>query len=432
MQARTLATQVLTEILTQGKSLPRLLPSFLEQLPSHRDQAFVQELCYGVLRWYHRLDFILQILLEKDLKPKDTDIKVLILLGLYQLEYLQTPQHAAVSATVEICDELHKSWAKKLVNALLRRYQRESEHLLCRADQNTSARYAHPPWIIDSLRKDFPDQWQTIINNNNCKPPMFLRVNSRQTNRSDYLTKLETANIKAEATTLNEAGIKLGKPVGVDHLPKFHEGHVSVQDLAAQLSFSLLDLKPGQRVLDACAAPGGKLAHILEQVPKLEKVVAVESDKNRFERLQQTLDRLQLAATIHNADVRSTDQWWDGIHFDRILLDAPCSASGIIRRHPDIKILKRPEDIKGSTQMQSELLAALWPLLKSGGKLLYATCSVLTAENDKQINTFTTKHQDAKPIINHTAWGQVTTFGRQILPGDNDMDGFYYASLEKT
>lgn len=431
MQARAIAALAITEIFTQGQTLSSLLPSFLKRLADPRDQAFVQELCYGVLRWYFRLDFILRALLRKDLKPKDTDIKALILLGLYQLGHLRTPPHAAVSATVDACDDLHKSWAKNLVNALLRKYQRDSNYLLSLADQNIVAKYAHPRWLLEYLQQDYPMHWRAIGEANNHYPPMYLRVNSQKTSRPEYLAMLTEANIQAEETPLSPTGIRLSKGIDIDLLPEFMNGYVSVQDLAAQLAPPLLDLHPGYRVLDACAAPGGKLSHILELEPGLIATVAVESDAYRFERLRQTLDRLQLAATLIHADARAINQWWDGLQFDRILLDAPCSATGVIRRHPDIKILRQPGDIADVTQIQAELLSALWPLLKSGGKLLYVTCSILTSENDSQIRAFTEKHPDARSIIIHTEWGLPTACGRQILPGQFDMDGFYYACLEK-
>jgi len=431
MQARAIATLVITEVLTRGQTLSSLLPSFLGRLTNPRDQAFAQELSYGVLRWYYRLDFILQSLLSKDLKPKDTDIKALILVGLYQLGYLRTPPHAAVSATVDACDELHKPWAKKLVNAILRNYQRESNHLLSLADHDNAAKYAHPRWLLDSLQQYYPDQWQVISDANNHYPPMYLRVNGRKTSRPDYLARLAAAHIEALETPFSPAGIRLAEAMDVSDLPEFQNGYVSVQDLAAQLAAPLLDLKPGQRVLDACAAPGGKLTHILELEPGLTETVAIENDAIRFEKLRQTLARVQLESTLIQADARSTDQWWDGISFDRILLDVPCSATGVIRRHPDIKVLRQSADILDVTQIQSELLSALWPLLKHGGKLLYVTCSILNPENDDQIRTFTAKHPHAGSIMINAEWGFTTAYGIQTLPGQFDMDGFYYACLEK-
>ena len=432
MQARAIAALVLTEILTRRQSLSTILPDYLERMSVHRDQSFVQELCYGVLRWYYRLNFIAQNLLEKDLKAKDTDVKALILLGLYQLGYLRTPPHAAVSATVEACVDINKPWAKKLVNAILRRAQKESDYLQTLVKDDLEAEYAHPSWLLQSLQQDYPEHWQGIAQANNIHPPMYLRVNNKQSTRSDYLAELQKNNIDATETLFSPCAIRLNKAVDVEYLPLFTEGAVSVQDLAAQLTIPLLDIQTSQRVLDACAAPGGKLAHILEQPTHFKEVIAIESDTKRFDRLQETLDRTKLKATLINTDARNTEDWWDGTPFDRILLDLPCSATGVIRRHPDIKVLRRADDISAITQTQVELLSALWPLLAQGGKLLYVTCSVLNIENDQQIQAFIQDHPDAQVIMNQPEWGRATIHGRQILPGDNDMDGFYYACLEKS
>ena len=431
MQSRAVAALVLTEILTRRLSLSVVLPDFLNQVSLGKDRSFIQELCYGVLRWYYQLDFILQAMLDKDLKSKDTDIKVLILIGLYQLEFLRTPEHAAVSATVEACTDLKKHWAKKLVNALLRRYQKENTTFKSLLEKEDQARYSHPRWLIEIIDKEYPDRWQDVVRENNRHPPMFLRVNTRLTSRNDYMRELDKNNINATETPFVEAGIKLAKPVDVGQLPFFNDGHVSVQDLAAQLCFSLMDIQQNHRVLDACAAPGGKLAHILEQCPEHIDVTALEPDETRFERMQKNLDRLRLKATLICNAAEETDRWWDNNSFDRILVDAPCSATGVIRRHPDIKILRVAENIAASAEIQGILLSSLWSLLKHGGKLLYVTCSILSTENDQCIRAFLERHNDAKCIRLHTEWGKDTEFGKQILPGEHDMDGFYYASLEK-
>ena len=431
MQARALATVVLTEILTKRQTMTAVLPLHLDHLSNEKDRAFVQELCYGCMRWYFRLEATLSIMLQRELKPKHTDIKLVLLIGLYQFDFMDIPDHAVVSATVAACDDLHKPWAKKLVNAILRRYQRERPSLLERLKTNINARHAHPDWLLRELQRDHPSHWLQIISANNRHPPMFLRINQRLTTREDYLDKLNQENITAATVSYSPVGIKLGKPVAVEHLPGFQYGLVSVQDLAAQLAAPLLELEPGHRILDACAAPGGKLAHLLETVNDLNEVLAIELVPLRAKKLNQTLSRLRLQAKVIVADARITDLWWDGRQFDRILLDAPCSASGVIRRHPDIKVLRCAEDLPTVTRTQMELLNALWPLLKPGGKLLYSTCSVLTCENDLLIGEFMTTHQDARTIMIRAGWGQPTTFGRQTLTGQEDMDGFYYARLEK-
>ncbi|MGH8119968.1 MAG: 16S rRNA (cytosine(967)-C(5))-methyltransferase RsmB [Gammaproteobacteria bacterium] len=431
MQARALAAEVLTEILTKRKTITAVLPARLEELSLVQDRAFVQELCYGVMRWYYRFSTVLASMMKRGLKPKHTDIKALIMIGLYQFDFLHVPEHAIVSATVGACDDIHKPWAKKLVNAILRLYQRERISLREQLSEDTGYRHAHPAWLIRELQHDFPQHWLHIIKANNQRPPMFLRINQRLTTRTEYLDKLNQAHIYAEQAPWSTVGIKLAQPVAVEYLPGFPDGLVSVQDLSAQLAAPLLEPHAGQRILDACAAPGGKLAHILESVNDQGDVVAVELVPGRIQKLNQTLERLRLQARVVEADALTPGSWWDGVQFDCILLDAPCSASGVIRRHPDIKFLRVEADLVAATRTQMNLLAALWPLLKAGGKLLYSTCSVLNCENDLQISEFIKTHQDARPDSIQAGWGRSTTFGRQILPGKEDMDGFYYARMEK-
>lgn len=431
MQARALAAAVLTEILTRRQTITTILPSRLEQLSNSKDRALVQELCYGVMRWYFRLEQILATMLQKDLKQKHLDIKLLLLVGLYQFNFLHVPEHAVVSATVAACDDLQKPWAKKLVNAILRRYQRERLLLTERFRLDINFLHAHPDWLVRELQREYPSDWLQIIAANNRHPPMFLRINQRLTTRAEYLDKLSKVSIPATIVPHSPVGIKLSQAVDVESLPGFREGLVSVQDLAAQLAAPLLESDRGQRILDACAAPGGKLAHILETVNSPCEVVAVELVPARAERLRQSLIRLRTQARVIEADARTAASWWDGMQFERILLDAPCSASGVIRRHPDIKVLRSAEDLPAVTRTQKELLAALWPLLKPGGKLLYSTCSVLGCENDLQISEFMATHHDARTDTIQAEWGLPTVYGRQIVTGQDDMDGFYYARLEK-
>ncbi len=433
-QARVIASQILSRVFEDQQSLSTLIPIKLDMMLDPRERALAQALCFGVVRHYYSLNFILNMLLDKKLKKKDSDIKALILIGLYQLDHMRTPAHAAVSASVDSCKELKKPWAKNLVNAVLRRYQREHDKFPELITANESAKNEHPAWLLDKLKDEYPQHWQSIIKENNLSPPMSLRVNARKTNRNSYLKKLEVAGIEAQPSNLdqNDNGIVLTHPVGVEVLPDFAEGHVSVQDLAAQLAIPLLEPQAGERILDACSAPGGKLAHLLETMPTLQEVVAIENEPHRFKKLEGTLERLGLSATLIQNDVRSIDDWWDKQLFDRILIDAPCSASGVIRRHPDIKYLRTAEDIRNITVLQTEILDALWPLLRKGGKLLYITCSIFKAENDEQIAAFTSKHNNANSIPIQASWGMATEYGRQILPGDNAMDGFYFANLQKT
>ena len=407
------------------------MPIELDVMTDKRERAFAQALCYGVLRHHNSLNFILNMLLDKKLKKQDADIRALIMIGLYQLDHMRTLPHAAVSATVESCTDLKKHWAKNLINAVLRRYQREHDKLSALIADNAPARHEHPDWLLNKFKDEYPECWQSIIRENNLPPPMSLRVNSRVIDRKRYLKKLEAAGIEGQASSLNENGIVLTHPVSVEMLPDFFEGHVSVQDLAAQLAIPILDPQSGERILDACSAPGGKLAHLLENMPILKEAVAIEMEPHRFKKLVGTLDRLGLNARLIQNDARAPDDWWDNKPFDRLLIDAPCSASGVIRRHPDIKVLRTHENVQNITILQAEILNALWPLLKKGGKLLYITCSVFKAENDEQIATFINKHHNAKVMPIQAEWGKATKYGRQILPGENAMDGFYYAQLHK-
>ncbi len=427
MNTRWLAARVLTCVIQDGHSLTVALDNALKKIDSSQDRAFVQAICYGVCRYYHRLDFILSKLIDKPLK--DIEVKALIMIGLYQLAYMRVKHHAAVSETVQAAR--HTPWARGLINALLRNYLRKQDELESQADSKKTASVSHPEWLIKHLQNDWPEQAETLLYENNQQPPMVLRINQQKTSRENYLKLLATQDIAAQAISFCPAGILLDKPVSVDGLPHFAQGWVSVQDSAAQLAAQLLDVQSGQRVLDVCAAPGGKTAHILEQQPDLKELVAVDIDANRMQRVKDNLERLALTATLLVADAANTPAWWDGTLFDRILLDAPCSATGVIRRHPDIKILRRPDDIAALIAVQSALLKAIWPLLASGGILLYATCSVLKQENEQQIEGFLSTHDNAIELPITAQWGISSTVGRQVMTGQSSMDGFYYAIIAK-
>ncbi len=392
-----------------------------------KDRAFIQALCYGVCRQYHRLDFILSQLLDKPLK--DTEVKALVLVGLYQLKFMRVKPHAAVSETVLAARK--KPWAKSLVNAVLRSYLRGQEGLEHKADQIQTASLSHPDWLVKQIGQDWPGQAADILHENNQPPPMVLRVNLAKSSREDYLHLLAGQEIAAEPIVFCPSAITLDKPVPVNLLPGFAEGLVSVQDTAAQLAASFLDAQPGHRVLDVCAAPGGKTAHILENQPKLLELVAVDIDASRMQRVDDNCQRLGLQAKLIVGDAAKPQDWWDGKPFDRILLDAPCSALGVIRRHPDIKLLRRAEDIAQLQALQKSILQAIWPLLAPGGLLLYATCSILKLENEQQIHTFLAGHNDAVELLIEPGWGVAGLCGRQILTGESAMDGFYYARLKK-
>ena len=431
MNLRARAAKVVWRVTDAGLTLDAALGQSLHGVERAADRGFIKELCFGTLRWFDQLEFLLARYLDRPLKQRDGDVGMLILVGLYQLHHLGTPPHAAISETVEATVELDKAWAKPLVNALLRRSQREYQQSKPEPDRHPGAHYSHPAWLLDRLRSDWPEQWQTILEANNKRPPQHLRVNLLRSARDSYLEDLERTGIRAQPLDLTPGGIHVIEPVDVNELPGFEDGHVSVQDAGAQLAAGLLDLQPGHLVLDACAAPGGKTAHIRETQPQIAGITALDADEKRLRLLRDTLSRLALDATVIRADAAKTGTWWDGRPFDRILLDAPCSATGVIRRHPDIKRLKLPEQVPALQASQAELLAALWPLLKPGGRLLYSTCSVLRDENDRVIETFLGNHPSARPEAIQAGWGIATEYGLQMLPGMDDTDGFYYAVLTK-
>lgn len=425
---RLSAAQALVRIVDNGHTLD----SALDAIATSANRPLIQEMLYGVLRWYHRLDALAGSLLTQGLKKRDRDIHMLLLIGLYELIYMDTEDYATVNETVSATKGLGKPWAKGLLNACLRRSQREHDVLQQCLDQTDTSRYSHPQWFIVLVREQYPQHWQPILRANNERPPMHLRVNTSVTDRDDYLAQLAENGFGAHALEASAAGVALDKPVSVNRLPGFDRGWVSVQDGAAQLAAGLLDIHSGHRVLDACAAPGGKAAHILESYPDLEALWLVEESARRSKRIKENFDRLGISATTKVADATRPDTWWDGKPFQRILLDAPCSATGVIRRHPDIKLHRDQRQITQATKLQAQLLETLWSLLDSGGKLLYATCSILAAENQERVADFLKKRADAREVELDLVWAQRRFPGYQILPGTKGMDGFYYACLQKT
>lgn len=431
---RAVAALVVNEVLTDNKSLDIALKNCSNTPLSLSDQALLQELCYGCLRWYHQNHYLIHKLLSKPLKPKDNLVLVLLLLGLYQLQHTRVPQYAAIAATVEAARELNLNWATGLINAILRNFIRQQEKLLLPLKNNAVAGYSHPKWLVNLLQHNWPQQWQEILLANNQRPPFNLRVNLRATTREAYLNLLEQNNIESIAAPHAPAGIFLPQPCAIEKLPNFQQGWISAQDTASQLAAKLLELKPGLRVLDACAAPGGKLTHMLETESKLDEIVAVEIEEKRLTKIYENLQRLHLQSPTTKlicGDVTKPQKWWNNKKFTRILIDAPCSATGVIRRHPDIKILRLAEDIKNLVTKQLSILEALWPLLETGGILVYSTCSVLPEENWLNIERFLAQHNDAQELPITAQWGIPVKFGRQILPGMDNMDGFYYAKIVK-
>ena len=426
---RMLAARTVYQVLVHGRSLSDCLPEALVRVNEARDQSFLQAVCYGVCRWYYRLDALAHSLLEKPLKLKDQDIHCLILVGLYQLTDMRVPAHAVLAETVAAAQAFKKPWAKGLVNAVLRSYQRSAAELNEKMLQNLVTLYAHPQWIIDQVQKSWLLEWQDILTANNQHPPFVLRVNQKHISRAHYLDRLSANKISARIVPETQAGILLEQPWDVQDLPGFFTGEVSVQDGAAQLAAELLELKPGLRVLDMCAAPGGKAAHILELQADIE-LVAIDRDEQRLQDMRNNLARLQLVATCICADA-ADKEWSDSQLFDRVLLDAPCSASGVIRRHPDIKILRRATDIAKLVHEQTRLLNAAWSLLQPGGLLVYATCSIFPEENEAVLQAFLASHKEATEEKITTDWGKACAVGRQILPGMHGMDGFYFGRLMK-
>jgi len=430
MSSRVVAAHVLDQVIRVRRSLNTLLPAGMEGLELPADRAFASEIIYGVLRDYFVLEACVERMLDKPLRRKESVIRMLLLIGLYQLNSMRVPAYAAIKETADAARELDKNWAVGLVNAVLRRWQRESDRHLAAVKAYPQIALNHPQWLLKRLKKDWPEQWQSIARANQQRAPMALRVNQRQSNATDYHKLLQQADIDSELHTDSAVAVVLGKPVDVSLLPDFTSGRVSVQDTAAQLAAPLLDCSAGMRVLDACAAPGGKTAHLLESNADL-KLLALDSDAQRSTRITDTLDRLGLKAVVTHADAARPDDWWDGQLFDRILLDVPCSATGVIRRHPDILHLREDKDIASLTRVQAEILNALWRTLKPGGIMLYATCSLLKDENERQLSGFLSRQADAKELPIESNWGHPASVGRQILPGEKGMDGFYYARIMK-
>ncbi len=431
LRARGFALRALLEVLHEGHSLSRTLAQRTTTLTDPREQALAGELCHGVLRWLPQLEAIIGQCVHRPIKARDRDLRIVLLLGIYQLLHTRIPPHAVVAETVALAETLGKGWAKGFVNGILRGLQRDQESIVAGIKSKPVAALAHPAWLIDATKKAWPEHWQAVLQANLARAPMTLRVNLQRQSREYYLEQLAAAGHSGHAAEYAETAIHLDEACAVQALPSFAEGDVSVQDAAAQLAAPLLDPQAGQRVLDACAAPGGKTAHLLEYAPAIKTLTALECDPERIPRLQENLQRLQLAADIRCADATQTADWWDGEPYDRILIDAPCSGTGVIRRHPDIKVLRRAGDIPRLAHKQHQLLEALWPLLAHDGVLLYATCSILPAENQQLAHDFATLHSDAKVQIIDASWGHAKAPGRQILPAEDGMDGFFYARFQK-
>ena len=427
VDGRFIAIKILNRVLQKGESLGTAIPVEVQNL-DERDRPMVQALVYGVLRWRWQIESILSNYIKKPLKAKDQDIKNILMLGVFQLLWMRTPDYAAVDAAVNSSLKIKKKWAKGLINAILRQVIRDREEIDHKA--TLDAEYSHPQWLIDAIKKDWPENWQQILTEANKEAPMSLRVDTRQIKAEEYLPQLNEVELDGHLVDAVPTAVILEQAADVYRLPGFEAGQVSVQDTAAQLAAHLIQLAPEQKVLDACAAPGGKTAHMLQAEPTID-VDAIDISDLRLERVEENLDRMDLQANLICSDISQPDEWWDGQQYDRILLDAPCSATGVIRRHPDIKSLRRPDDIEELVETQKLILDKLWPTLKPGGLMLYATCSILKAENESQIQQFLQRTADAKEMSIDASWGHEQKSGRQILTGESQMDGFYYALIEK-
>jgi 16S rRNA (cytosine967-C5)-methyltransferase len=434
--ARSLAAYAVARILREGVTLDAALKDALAAA-NPKLAPSVRSLSYGAVRGYYRHEAILRSVLSAPVRSLDPLVRALLSVALYELEDERTPEYAVVDAAVQTAKATDAVRAAGLINAVLRRYLRERKSLDADIARNPAARHASPVWLADRLRADWPVRWTQLLAAGDAQgAPMWLRVNSQRTTAGEYLERLRVAGIGARAEARVPHAVVLDSPRDVNDLPGFAEGLVSVQDLGAQCVAFPLGLAAGQRVLDACAAPGGKTALIAEREPQLSKVVAVDIDPQRLDRVRENLKRGNLRAEIVSGDAGTPSPWWDGVPFDRILLDAPCSALGVIRRHPDIRLRKSPSDIDKLPQVQGRLLASAWKMLKQGGRLVYATCTVTRSENRDIVAAFLRSTPDAiiLPAEDWEGWphfGEADEFGRQILPGEAGADGFYYAALTK-
>ncbi len=430
---RAHAAQLLVQVLN-GRSLDAVLVNRDE---SAQERGLLRTLCYGTIRWYWRLQAVLEKLSSQPVNELDAEVRALALIGLFQLLHTDIAPHAAVAETVEAARNLKLSRATGFLNAILRRCQREAENITSLIDQQLSIRTAHPQWFVDQLQQDWPWHAEKILNANNAHPPFWLRVNLQRISRDDYAARLAEQGIIAQLSAHAPEALLLSQAMDVNALPGFDDGLVSIQDAAAQMAAHLLDAQANHRVLDACAAPGGKTCHILELQPALKELIAVDASDKRLRRVDSNLKRLNQNATLIIGDAATPQEWWNGELFQRILLDVPCSATGVIRRHPDIKLLRRSTDIDRLATDQAVMLAQLWPLLAPGGRLVYASCSMLKAENAHVIEAFLAEYPDA---IDNTAvliekYNLHTIDSKSpgvvIQVGEGEMDGFYYACLDK-
>lgn len=426
---RALAARGLAEIALRGASLRDVMERHAPRLADPRDRALLMALLSEGARWWLRFDAAIDGLLEKSLRHKDPAIHALLVLGLVQLEILELQDYAAVAATVEAVRALQRPQLAGLVNAVLRRWQRERETLITQLDAKPQTRHAHPAWLATALQNDWPEQADAVMAADNREPPLMLRVNRRRSEREALIVQLQATGYAATAHPWLRDALVLPHSTDITRMPGFEDGLFAVQDGAAQVAADLAELEDGLRVLDACAAPGGKACHLLERADI--DLTALEVDAPRAERIRQNLMRLRLNAKLAIGDAGAPKNWWKGQPFDRILIDAPCSATGVLRRRPDVRLHRRESDVAAMHAQQRRILSALWPLLAPGGRLVYITCSVLRMENEAIVGELLAAQPDARPVAFTLPVGRAASVGWQILPGDGDLDGMYYAVLQK-
>jgi 16S rRNA (cytosine967-C5)-methyltransferase len=426
---RALAAKGLAEVALRGASLREVMERSAPKLSDPRDRALLMALLSEGARWWLRFDAAIDAMLAKPIRHKDPAIHALLVLGLVQLEILQLSDYAAVAATVEATRTLKRPALAGMVNAVLRRWQRERETHIARLDAGPTTRHAHPTWLAAALERDWPAQADTVMAADNGEPPLMLRVNRQRSERGAFIAHLQASGHEAHAHPWLADAVVLPHSTDVTRLPGFDDGAFAVQDGAAQVAADLADLHDGLRVLDACAAPGGKACHLLERA-RIE-LTALEFDAKRAERIRDNLMRLRLDAKVVIGDAGAPPAAWKKQPFDRILVDAPCSATGVLRRRPDVRLHRRESDIAAMGVQQRRIVSALWPLLAAGGRLVYITCSVLRAENEAVVSELLATHDDAEAVAFTLPVGQAAAVGWQILPGDGDLDGMYYAVLQK-
>jgi len=426
-ELRAMAARSLVSVLARGRSLKAELAERLPAIADPRDRALFEAICFTTLRHYRRYRYALDAWMQRPLREREMELHCLLLAGLAQLDALKLSPHAAVAATTEAARLLGREGQVGLVNALLRRAAREA----LPESPDPAVRYSHPRWLLEKLEQDWPNDVEAILAANNSPAPMWLAVNPRRGTRAQYLARLLEAGIDAEAVEETAQGIRLATPRSPESLPGWGEGAQWVQDGAAQLAVEALAPAPGAEVLDACAAPGGKTAQLAARLDASGSLLAVDIDPRRMRRMQGALQRVGLAApNVRLLAADATDpRFAEERRFDAIMLDAPCSATGIIRRQPDIKWHRRAEDIPALVALQARLLDAAWSLLKPGGRLAYATCSVLKDENARQVDAFLARTPGARALPLEPRFGRASGVGRQRLPGEQGMDGFYYALL---